>query len=176
MESAPTISIKPAAASRWRVFAFGRNPRLTLIRAAITASVLVVVFLFILLPVRVIGVSMAPTYKNSGVNFVNRAAYWFREPARGDVVGYAFTGRHAMLFKRIIALPGETIQIRDGTVFIDGQPLDEPYVKYRARWNTPPKRLQPGEYFLIGDNRGMNQSDHEFGQGVRSNIVGKALW
>ena len=174
IDSAPT---EPPPRQSWlRVLAIGRNPRNTVIRALIVAAILVVLFRFILLPVRVSGISMQPTYRNGTINFVNRAAYWLREPQRSDVVGYAITGQHAMLFKRIIALPGETIQIRDGVVLINDQELEEPYLKYRATWNTKPVALATNEYYMIGDNRGMPQTDHDFGRGPRDHVVGKALW
>lgn len=81
-----------------------------------------------------------------------------------------------MLFKRVIALPGETIAIREGQVIINNSALDEPYLRFKARWNTEPVTLSTNEYFLIGDNRGMGQTEHEFGRGPRSNIIGRALW
>ncbi len=177
MENNDPVPEEPAPKPpRWRVLLIGRNLGTTLIRASVTAVILVVLFKFVLLPVRVTGMSMLPTYRNGTINFVNRAAYWFHEPRRGDVVGYALTGEHAMYFKRVIALPGETIQIRDGVVLINGSELDEPYLKYRAPWAERPVTLATNEYFLIGDNRGMDQQSHEHGKGLRSHIVGKALW
>lgn len=177
MENTDSLSEEPVKKpSWWRVLVVGRNPRTTIIRALISAAILVAIFRFVLLPVEVKGISMQPTYRNGTVNFVNRAAYWLREPQRGDVVGYGLTGVRAMYFKRIIALPGETIEIRDGTVIINDAELVEPYLKFRAPWNTKPVTLGTNEYFLIGDNRGMGQTEHEFGRGPRSNIIGKALW
>ena len=81
-----------------------------------------------------------------------------------------------MLLKRIIALPGETVAITDGVVFINGQPLDEPYVKKRDAWQLKPVKLADDELFLIGDNRGMDQRFHEFGRTEAKRIVGKVLW
>lgn len=179
MESAESIPEQPVAPAWWRVIAFGRRPRATAKRAAVLIGIgvfLVVLCTLILRPVRVSGISMEPTYRNGSVNFINRTAYWWGEPKRGDVVGYAYTGEHVMLFKRVIALPGETVQLRGGTVYIDGKPLEEPYLVHRLRWNTKPVTLGPDEYYLIGDNRGMDQRNHEFGRGTRSKIVGKALW
>jgi signal peptidase I len=177
MENTDSVPQEPVKKpSLWRVLVIGRNPTTTVIRALVSAAILVAIFRFILLPVRVSGISMQPTYRNGTINFVNRAAFWLREPQRGDVVGYAITGQHVMLFKRVIALPGETIEIRDGTVFINDAELEEPYLQFRARWNTEPVELGANEFFLIGDNRGMGQTEHEFGRGPRSNILGKALW
>jgi signal peptidase I len=179
MDPAESLPEPPPAPSWWRVVAFGRKPRATALRSAVWLGVgLGLVFLCTVVarPVRVSGISMEPTYHNGSFNFINRAAYWWGEPRRGDVVGYAFTGQHAMLLKRIIGLPGETIQLRGGRVFINGEELDEPYLVHRVRWNTKPVTLKEDEYYLIGDNRGMPQENHDFGRGNRGKIIGKALW
>jgi signal peptidase I len=179
MESSESLPAEPVRRRWWQVATFGRNPRATLVRASVLVAVGLFLAVFLTLgmkPVRVSGISMEPAYPNGAFNFINRTAYWWTEPKRGDVVGYAFTGEHTMLLKRVIALPGETIQLRGGRVFIDGEPLDEPYVVHRMRWNTKPVVLKEDEYYLIGDNRGMPQENHTFGKGTRRKIIGKALW
>jgi signal peptidase I len=169
----------------WKRLVLGRNWRRTLVRASWLigfALVVLVVFKFLLLPVRVAGVSMEPTYRDCGINFINRLAYVFGKPQRGDVVAvrysrpHGLSGPHVMLLKRIIGLPGETVAITNGVVFINGQPLDEPYVKKRDAWQLPPVKMADDEYFLIGDNRGMDQRYHEFGETGAERIVGKLLW
>jgi hypothetical protein len=71
----------------------GRNPRATLLRIAILVSVSLLVFGWILVPLRLAGISMLPTYRDGAFNFANRAAYWIGEPARGDVVAIRMAGR-----------------------------------------------------------------------------------
>ena len=154
----------------------GRDPKRTLVRAAITAGVAFVVFKYCLIPVRIAGESMTPAYRDRSVNCINRLAYHWRVPRRGDVVAVRTSGIHNMFFKRIIALPGETVSITNGLVHIDGQPLAEPYVKEREAWQLPPRHLEVDEYFLIGDNRGMTQERHTFGVAEAKRIVGKVLW
>ena len=78
--------------------------------------------------------------------------------------------------KRVIALPGETVAIRRGIVTINGQPLEEPYVKEREPWEMAPVKLESDQYFAVGDNRGMNQQLHSFGTVRTEKIVGKVLW
>jgi signal peptidase I len=153
----------------------GRHPKRTLLRAGITAIVLVCVFRFAFLPVRVMGGSMEPTYRNGGVNLINRLAFIFREPRRGDVVSVRTTGFSHQYLKRIIGLPGETLSIRQGVVAINGQSLPEPYVVYRDAWNYGPIQLGPTEYFVVGDNRGMRMEDHTVGVTQRRKLVGKPL-
>jgi signal peptidase I len=164
-----------------RILAIGRNPKITLIRAAVLALVCVVVFKCVLLRVRVEGISMTPTYADRSVHYVNRLAYLWHEPRRGDVVGIRLTppdgwsAPHIMYFKRIIGLPGEAISFVDGRVLVNGQTLDEPYEKGPCDWNADPVTLGADEYFVVGDNRSMAKEDHVFGRAERSRIVGKAL-
>src|SRR5437879_2651827 len=110
---------------------FGRRPRRTLVRLVVLVGASALIFGFVLVPVRITGISMEPTYHDRRINFVNRLAYVWSKPKRGDVVAIKTTGLHIMYLKRIVALPGETISIKKGIVMINGQPLNEPYVKKR---------------------------------------------
>ena len=158
-----------------RTVVIGRNPKLTLVRVLILALAAVLVPKFILLPIRVQGASMWPTYKENGVNFVNRLAYRWSEPKRGDVVAIRLAGDHVMYMKRIIGLPGETVEFHRGKTFINGQLLEEPYVKSDCDWEYGPVTVASNQYFFVGDNRSMPQNDHEFGRGEKRRIVGKVL-
>jgi len=77
---------------------------------------------------------MLPTYKENGINFINRLAYVWSQPRRGDVVGIRLAGVHIMFMKRIIGLPGENVAFHEGHAIIDGVVLDEPYVKRPCDW------------------------------------------
>jgi signal peptidase I len=164
-----------------QIVAVGRNPKTTLIRAAVLAVTCVVFFKSVLLPVRVQGISMTPTYADHSIHFVNRLAYLIHEPRRGDVVGIRLTppngwsAPHIMYFKRIIGLPGEAISFVGGHVLVDGHTLDEPYEKGSCDWNTDAVTLGANEYFVVGDNRSMPKEEHDFGRAERNRIVGKAL-
>ena len=157
-------------------FILGRNPRLTLIRASALIVSAIVLFGFVLLPVRLHGISMLPTYDDGALNFANRAAYWWREPARGDAVAIRMAGEHVVYVKRIVGLPRERIAIIAGVVLVNDEPLVEPAVVYRAPWNVPAFTLGDGEYFLIGDNRAMAAQNHDFGTTTRARVVGKMLF
>src|SRR5215471_10555062 len=139
----------------WQRVVIGRNPKRTLIRTGTLVVVCLIVFRFILLPIRVEGPSMLPTYKDHRVNFVNRLAYLFHEPQRGDVVAIRTSGYHNMYMKRIIALPGETIEFRNGKVMINGEVLNEPYVRNSCSWDAEPRTMGPFQYYFVGDNRSM---------------------
>ena len=161
---------------RWlRIALVGRNPRFTMVRIAVLVAVVFLVRTFVLLPIRVKGPSMMPTYQDSGINFVNRLAYLASDPKRFDVIAIRTSGTSIMYMKRIIGLPGETVQFRRGRTYIDGVLLEEPYVKTGCDWNSPPKSLPPGWYYVVGDNRSMPEVLHEEGMTQRERIVGKIL-
>jgi signal peptidase I len=163
--------------SQLRVVSIGRNPKATFVRIVVLVTVCWVVFGFVLLPIRVTGISMLPTYKDHSLNLVNRLAYLRHEPQRGDVVSVRLTGLHVMFLKRIIGLPGETVAFANGRALINGVILDEPYEKKSAcDWNSPPVTLAADEYYFVGDNRSMRMEDHTHGRQKRDHIVGKVLF
>lgn len=155
---------------------FGSNPRATLMRIAAIVGGAVILFLFVLQPVRLQGISMLPTYEDGRINFANRLAYVLRQPARFDVVAIRMAGPSVLYVKRIVGLPGERVEIDMGTVMIDGAPLAEPTVVYRIPWNMDPVTLDADEYFVVGDNRSMKMEDHDFGRANRNRIVGTLLF
>jgi signal peptidase I len=159
----------------WVVIVVGRRPKRTMVRAAFLIAAAVIVFKFILLPIRVQGISMVPTYKNGGVNFVNRLAFLWHEPQRGDVVAIRYAGENVMLMKRVVGLPGETVAFEGGRLVIDGHVMYEPYVKLPCSWEVETKTMRPNEYYVVGDNRSMAPLDHEKGGAARERIVGKVL-
>jgi len=173
-EQTTTGSAKPRF--HWlQVITIGRNPRNTLIRILVLVPVCFLFFHFVLLPVRVQGISMLPTYHNGSLNLVNRLAYLRHEPQHGDIVSVRYAGIHLMLMKRIIGLPGESVAFDHGRVLINGQPLPEPYEKWPSDWTLPARKLDANEYFIVGDNRTMPWQYHTFGVVERERIVGKVL-
>ena len=120
------------------------------------------------------GSSMSPNFTTGQFIIVNRLSYLLSQPSRGDVIVFNSPDDPGRDFiKRVIGLPGETIAVRDGLVYVDGVPLDEPYIaappRYSGEW-----RLGPGEYFVLGDNRNDSQDSHTFGPLARGRIVGQA--
>jgi signal peptidase I len=158
-----------------RAALIGRRPKRTLVRLVILVVLSFIVFGFVLVPIRVKGISMMPTYKENRVNFVNRLAYSRHEPQRGDVVAIRTTGMHIMYLKRIVGLPGESVAFHQGHAFINGKVLNEPYVKLFCDWELPPETLGLGEYFCVGDNRSMTPGEHFMFKAPRTRIVGKVL-
>jgi signal peptidase I len=159
-----------------QVVLIGRNPVRTLWRIVLLVGVCFFVRSYVLLTIYVEGVSMLPTYKENAFNCVNRLAYVFHEPRHGDVVGIRLrAGRHVMLIKRVVGLPGETVAFRRGHLFVNGKMVYEPYEKAPCDWDLPPVTLAPDEYFVVGDNRSMPAADHTKGRAQRKFILGKVL-
>ena len=162
---------------RWlRILVIGRNPKVTLVRAAVLVVICVLGYHFnALRHIRVEGISMLPTYQDGSAHFVSAVPYWLHEPRRGDVVSIRLAGIHVMYLKRIVGLPGETVAFVNGKVLINGEVLDEPYEKLSSDWTLPPEKLGPDEYFVVGDNRSMPAENHTFGKVERDRIVGKTI-
>ncbi len=111
---------------------------------------------FIISSIRVPTGSMMPTIQIGDRLFGNRLAYINSEPERGDIVVFPWPDNEEETYiKRIIGLPGETIQIIDGMVYINGsnKPLEEPYLKEKAYGSFGPYEVPEGCYFMLGDNR-----------------------
>lgn len=160
----------------WRVVLIGRNPAFTAIRLLVTVALVLFFYQVAVRRIVVQKVSMEPTYREGQKLWVNRLAYRFGEPLRGDVVAVFSTGENLLLLKRIVGLPGERCNILGGLVFIDGEELEEPYIKRpRARWIYPEIKLGPDEFLVIGDNREMPMKDHEFGRVKRDRILGRIV-
>jgi signal peptidase I len=149
----------------------GKNPLLTLVRAVVWAALIVILFKFVLVGIRVRGESMEPTFHDGQIKFVNRLAYLRSAPKRGDVVAVRAPGLHAVFLKRVIGLPGEEVSIRRGAVYINGQKLDEPYAK-GATGFLREFTLEPHEYWVIGDNRAVSEQWRKFDY----SIIGKLIY
>jgi signal peptidase I len=160
----------------WRRAILGRHPSRTVVRVGVLILVGILTFGWLIVPVRAYGPSMLPTYRDGGLYFVNRAAYVWRAPGRGDVVAIRLAGPHVLYVKRIVGLPGERVLIRRGVVHVNGASLAEPYVVNRALWQMRETQLGQDEYFVVGDNRGMRIELHDLGTVRRDRIVGQMLW
>jgi signal peptidase I len=175
-------SSEPRHRPWWRTALYGRNPRATLARCAVLVVASAVVFKVVLIPIRVTGVSMVPTYADRSVNFVNRLAYLRHEPQRGDVVAIRLSEDREehrvgslMYMKRIVGLPGETIAFHEGRILINGHVLEEPYLKLPCNWEQEAKKIPLDEYYVVGDNRSMPWRYHDQGMTERWRIVGKVF-
>jgi signal peptidase I len=123
------------------------------------------------------GASMAPNFQTDQFIIVSRVAYLFGAPARGDVIVFHNPQDPSHDFiKRVIGLPGETVQILDGKAYINGAPIDEPYVAELCKNQVCDRTwtLDADHYIVLGDNRSHSHDSHSFGPLDRSLIIGKA--
>ncbi len=126
-------------------------------------------------------VSMEPTLEVKDRVIVNKLSYDFHDVHRGDIVVFKSppgedTGTVKDLIKRVIGLPGETVEARDGQILINGQPLTEPYLKDGVTTgHVEPHKVPPGHVWVMGDNRPNSKDSRFFGAIDEELIVGRAF-
>ncbi len=147
----------------------------TLEVAVITILVFLLARLFVQ-NYQVDGPSMTPTLLNGEYILVNKADYFIHGPQRGDVIVFKFPKDTSKDFvKRVIGIPGDTVvTYTDGTVAVDGVTLNEPYVNDHINTIATTWRLGPGQYFVMGDNRGDSYDSRDWGPVPSNDILGKA--
>lgn len=120
-------------------------------------------------------VSEGPLKKLPFMKREGNTAYFFHPPRRGEVIVFRPpVDPKNEYIKRVIATPGETVEIKDGKVFINGVPLKEPYIKEPPRYTMVPRVVPADSYFVLGDNRNYSADSHIWGMVPAQNIVGKA--
>lgn len=136
-------------------------------------AIVLLTVVFVVQPVRVQGKGMSPALNDGDKVFMLKR---FKEIKRGDIVGHLYPQDTSMSYiKRIIGLPGETLEIRDGRVFINGQLLEEPYMQadYFSHDTLNPVQIAAGHYFVLGDNRQHSSDSRYWGTVARDLIYGK---
>jgi signal peptidase I len=123
------------------------------------------------------GSSMEPNLHTGEFLIVNRLSYQFHEPERGDIIVFDYPNNPSDDYvKRIIGLPGDSIRISDGVVYVNDEPLDEPYLTHNipkfqeGQW----QHIPDGEYFVLGDNRRASSDSRSWGMLEEDLIIGKA--
>ncbi len=134
------------------------------------------IFGYLCTPIILRGKSMEPTYLDGSINFCWRLRYLFRPPERNDVVMIRLAGDRIMLMKRVVALEGEWVEFRDGDLFVNNRKMDEPFAFSQRNWNLPPRQVEPGCIYVVGDNRRTSIDRHNFGQTSLSRVMGGPLW
>jgi signal peptidase I len=125
--------------------------------------------------IRVDGASMEPTLVSGEYVIVSRLSYRLGNPQRGDIIVFHFPrDPKEEYIKRIIGLPGDEVEVSNGSVYVNGQPLTENYLNvkmnYMGTWQVPEDQL-----FVLGDNRNNSSDSHDWGMVPMDYVVGKAL-
>src|SRR6266576_3587732 len=144
---------------------------------AIGLALVIIVFLY--QPVKVEGTSMAPLLSDQERIFINKFVYRFEPIERGDVVVFWYPlDRTKSFIKRVVGLPGEVVEIRQGIVYVDGEPLAEPYVppQYEDLRDFGPLRVPRDNYFVMGDHRISSNDSRVFGTVASRFIYGRAVF
>jgi signal peptidase I len=147
-----------------------------LLRVSILTVCACIFFGFICIPLAIRGKSMEPTYRDGSFNFCWSLKYYFRGLERNDVVFIRLAGPRIMLMKRVVALEGEEVEFRKGRLLVDGREISEPYIRNRGDWDLPPRRVEKGKIYVLGDNRMVPITEHYFGQTPVGRVVGGPLW
>jgi signal peptidase I len=130
--------------------------------------------LFLAQATQVLGQSMEPTLHSSQRVVIEKISYRFHGPRRGDIVVIDSPHQKDMLIKRVVALPGETVEVKNGRVYVDGEMLKEDWPIRPGGGNHGPRTIPPLHVFVLGDNRGASNDSRSFGPVPIEHIVGHA--
>lgn len=144
----------------------------------IVETVLLTAIIFLIVNViigrfRIESVSMEPNLVEGEYVIVDKVSYMLHPPERGDIVVFEKPNQPDLI-KRVIGLPGETVEVHDGRVWVDGVALDEPYIANPPNYTMPARLIEPDQYFMLGDNRSNSSDSHLWGTVPLKDIVGRA--
>lgn len=155
-----------------------RQPTAVMFREMVE-TLLLVFFIFWLINsvigrYRIDGSSMNPTLQDGQYLLINNLSYYLEEPKRGDIIVFHHPNTDLNLIKRVIGLPGDTVEVLNQHVQVNGVMLDEPYIQanptYSGSWTVP-----ENNFFVLGDNRNSSSDSHNWQFLPEENIIGKAV-
>lgn len=124
--------------------------------------------------------SMLPTLQINDRLIIDKVSYHFTAPQRGDIVVFQPTDElrrqnfKDAFIKRIIGLPGDTVEVKDSTVYVNNSPLEEDYLQDYPNYQWGPETVPPDQYLVLGDNRNNSYDSHMWGFVPRDHIIGRA--
>ncbi len=155
----------------------------------ISASIFLIIYLFFVQPHQVNGQSMVPTFQSGEYVLTDKISYKMGDPKRGEVIvfhapeaAHCSEGTGCDFIKRILAVPGDTVEVKNNAIYINGEQLPEPYIPsdYKVLPGTFTKNgpvvMGPDDYFASGDNRPYSSDSRTWGPISKSDIVGKAFF
>ncbi len=151
----------------------------------LAASIFLVIYIFLVRPFQVSGESMFPTFKNKEYILTNLITLRFNELKRGDVIVFKAPTDHDKDFiKRVIGLPGDSVSLKGGFVYVNGNKLDEsPYLNSDVRTyggsfmkEEVPVSVPIGDYLVMGDNRPFSSDSREWGFLKKTEVIGKSFF
>jgi len=172
----------PQKISGWGQFWGSHRENIQILAIALVLAI--VIRVFIAEPRYIPSDSMAPTLQIGDRLVVEKVSYYIHPPTAGDIVvfeppeqlkEFGFTTDQVFI-KRIIGVPGQTIQVHEGRVYINGQALKETYIAAPPAYEMPPVTIPPGYFFVMGDNRNNSNDSHVWGFLPRQNIIGRAVF
>jgi signal peptidase I len=125
--------------------------------------------------------SMLPTLQINDRLIIDKISYNFRNPERGDIVVFSPTDAlkaqnfKDAFIKRLLGLPGDKVEVKEGRVYVNDQPLKENYIDEKPNYNFGPVTVPPNQYLVLGDNRNNSYDSHYWGFVPRDHIIGKAV-
>jgi signal peptidase I len=169
----------PAPRSKAKVFKLAFELRSWSRDILVALAISIFLVIFVIQPVKVEGTSMQPHLTDQDRIFVNRFIYRFSDIHRGDVVVFRYPKDHSKSFiKRVMGIPGDEVEIREGAVVVNGSRLDEPYLspKYQDPQSFPKVVVPRGQYFVLGDRRNSSNDSRHWGFVAQDLIYGKAIF
>jgi signal peptidase I len=146
----------------------------------IALTLVLAIFIFLVLQFTVqsfiiVGSSMQPSFQDGERLLINKVVYKFRQPERGEVIIFhPPASPKSDYIKRVVALPGDSVEVKGTAVYVNGIKLDEPYVNNPAAYTLSERKVPENEYFVLGDNRNNSDDSHNDWTVPRENIIGKA--
>ena len=149
----------------------------------VVMAIMVMVYLFVMSPQEIKGASMEPSFIDGEYILTNKILYKIKDPKRGDVVIFKSPGNPDIDYiKRIIGLPGDTVMLRNDTMYVNGTEVEEPYLSpgitiFGGSYLDENQEIvvPEGEYFVMGDNRPHSADSREFGTIPKEDFIGKAI-
>jgi len=149
---------------------------------AISAAIIVPIRYFLIQPFYVKGASMEPNFYDHEYLIIDELSYRFREPERGEIVVFRYPNDPSQFFiKRVIGLPGETVEITNGSILLSNEEhpngiiLKESYITEKQTSGKERTTLGENEYYLLGDHRDASMDSRSFGSVKRSSLIGR-VW